>query len=63
MKRRSVSKRILVVIAALALTLGTAAMTVFAQPAEEDTVHVGRVVDYQKGDNWFSVTYAYDVAE
>lgn len=63
MKRRSVSKRILAVIAALALTLGTAAMTVFAQSAEEDPVHVGRVVDYQKGDNWFSVTYAYDVAE
>lgn len=63
MKSRRLSKKVLAVIAALTLTLGAAAMTVFAQPAEEDPVHVGRVVDYQQGDNWFSVTYAYDVAE
>ena len=59
MKRRIVSKKILATLAALALMLGAAAVTVFAGPSAQE----GRVVDTQQWDNGFSVTYAYDAAE
>lgn len=59
MKRRMVSKKILATLAALALMLGAAAVTAFAQ----SSVQEGRVVDTQQWDNGFSVTYVYDVAE
>lgn len=59
MKRRMVSKKILATLAALALMLGAAAVTVFAQSSAQE----GRVVGTQQWDNGFSVTYVYDVAE
>ena len=59
MKRRMVSKKILATLAALALMLDAAAVTVVAGPSAQE----GRVVDTQQWDNGFSVTYAYDVAE
>ncbi len=59
MKQRRISKKLLAALTALALMLGVAVVTVFAQSSAQE----GRVVDTQQWDNGFSVTYAYDIAE
>ncbi len=60
MKRRSVSKRILAVAAALALTVGTAAMTVFAQPEEGGVQYPDRMW-VETTDNSITAYYVYSV--
>ncbi len=59
MKQRCLSKRLLAIIAALALTLSAAATTVFAQSGSSEPI----VVKEEQGENWCAVTYAYEVAE
>lgn len=59
MKQRRLSKRLLAIIAALALTLSAAATIVFAQSGSLEPT----VVKVEQGENWCAVTYAYEVAE
>ena len=60
MKRRSLSTKMLAVIAALALTLGAAAMTVFAQPSE-NSLQYPHQMWVETTDNSVTAYYVYSM--